>query len=391
VDDPPQGVFNRAEVLSALSAFEDWLRAHPHIGFTASYVQFAKTLNMLLNAPEGDSPVAHLNLYAIPTLEHMRQNSYAYRLSDRDDHLPDPDATVQLYNGMLASSAGAGELDAFVNTRSWDEGILMAFVNTMDPRQTHQTILDIQRYLRHHADDPGMALLRVGIQGGERIQVPANGEIPAFSVVTEDTIPGRAAIGGFLGVTEATRDVAFKEWLNAPVATSLTVFLMTLIMFRSWMIASILISLCFITLMTQYGLGAYMTSIGEWSANLAFHVQVALSIAMGLGVDYGVYMVSRLREEMRESGEDWRSALQSTLGSTGSAIIISMLVLLGSFIPLMNTELANLWSVSLYISEALIMDVFIALLVLPLMVYWLRPRFVFATNEPGRREGTGSR
>ena len=51
--------------------------------------------------------------------------------------------------------------------------------------------------------------------------------------------------------------------------------------------------------------------------------------------------------------------------------------MLSSFIPLMNTELANLWSVSLYISEALIMDVFIALLVLPLMVYWLRPRFVF--------------
>ncbi|MCU7866826.1 MAG: MMPL family transporter, partial [Candidatus Thiodiazotropha sp. (ex Lucinoma borealis)] len=85
----------------------------------------------------------------------------------------------------------------------------------------------------------------------------------------------------------------------------------------------------------------------------------------------------RLREEMRASGEDWQAALQITLETTGSAIIISMVVLLGSFIPLMNTELANLWSVSLYISEALIMDVIIALMVLPLMVYWLRPRFVF--------------
>jgi predicted RND superfamily exporter protein len=390
MEDPPQGIFNRAEVLKALSEFEDWLRSHPHIGFTTSYVQFAKTLNMMLNAPEGESPVAHMNLYAIPTLEHMRLNAYAYRLSGEDDRFPDPDEMVQLYSGMLTTSAGAGELEAFVNTRSWDEGIIVGFVNTMDPKLTHQTILDIQHYLQAHADDPGMDLLRVGIESGEHIQVPANGGVPAYSVVTEDAIPGKAAIGGFLGVTEATRDVAFKEWLNAPVATSLTVFLMTLIMFRSWMVASILISLCFITLMTQYGLGAYMTSIGEWSANLAFHVQVALSIAMGLGVDYGVYMVSRLREELRESGEDWRSALQSTLGTTGSAIIISMLVLLGSFIPLMNTELANLWSVSLYISEALIMDVFIALLVLPLMVYWLRPRFVFSSDmgkdEDSRRK-----
>jgi predicted RND superfamily exporter protein len=134
-----------------------------------------------------------------------------------------------------------------------------------------------------------------------------------------------------------------------------------------------------------------MTSIGEWSANLAFHVQVALSIAMGLGVDYGVYMVSRLREELHASGEDWHSALQTTLGTTGSAIIVSMLVLLGSFIPLMNTELANLWSVSLYISEALIMDVFIALLVLPLMVYWLRPGFVFSSERDSRKNQTANR
>jgi len=92
--------------------------------------------------------------------------------------------------------------------------------------------------------------------------------------------------------------------------------------------------------MSQYGLAGYMTSIKEWSANLAFHVQVALSIAMGLGIDYGVYMVSRLREEMKNNQLDWQKSLQQTLSSTGSAIVISVIVLLGSMIPLMNTSLA---------------------------------------------------
>ena len=120
-----------------------------------------------------------------------------------------------------------------------------------------------------------------------------------------------------------------------------------------------------------------MTSVGEWSANLVFHVQVALSIAMGLGVDYGVYMVSRLREEIQAGAPSWEEALRATLRSTGSAIIISVAVLLASFIPLMNTALANLWSVSLYIGEALILDVVLALMFLPLVVRWLKPRFVF--------------
>ncbi len=203
-------------------------------------------------------------------------------------------------------------------------------------------------------------------------------------VVTDDTLPeGYDAIGGFLGITEATRDVAFQEWLHAPAMTSLTVFIMTAIMFRSWLIAFVLIGLCAITLMTQYGLAGYMTSIKEWSGNLAFHVQVALSIAMGLGVDYAVYMISRLREEMECSCLDWKASLQSTLSSTGGSILISVIVLLGSLIPLMNTSLANTWSVSLYIAEALILDVFTTLLLLPLVIYWLRPKYVFDPTNSG--------
>ncbi len=380
-EDPPQGIYNNAQVLDALSRFEEWMRAHPNIGYTLSYVQFVKTLNLILNSPPTDPPQAHMYLYAIPTLGHMQLFPYAYRGKGSKGYLPDPDATVQLYNGMLATGAGAGELDSFVNTRNWDEGLIVGFVNTMDPVETHRTILDIQNYIAEHRNDPGMEKIRIGVEGGETIAMPGEA---GRQITTRDEIHGRTAVGGFLGVTEATRDVAFKEWLNAPIATSVTVFVMTLMMFRSWTVAFILISLCFITLMTQYGLGGYMSSIKEWSANLAFHVQVALSIAMGLGVDYGVYMVSRLREEYAETRGVWKAALRNTLGSTGSAILISMVVLLSSFIPLMNTELANLWSVSLYISEALIMDVLIALLVLPLMVYWLRPRFVFPnTNGNG--------
>lgn len=384
LEDLPQGIFNDAAVLDALSDFEDWLRAHPNIGYTISYLQFVKTINMMLNAPYGAEPTEHMNLYAIPTVEHTSTNRYAYADPDNPDYAPDPHAAVQLYNGILHSSAGTDELDSFVNVQNWDEGIIVAFVNTMNPKKAHQTIVDIQDYLAAHQDEPGMRKLKVGIDGGERIELP---ESSGKTILTEDTIPGKAAIGGFLGVTEATRDVAFKEWLHAPLATSMTVFAMTAIMFRSWLLAGILISLCFITLMSQYGLGGYMTSIAEWSANLAFHVQVALSIAMGLGIDYSVYIVARLREEMRRSGQDWSVALYNTLNSTGSAILISVAVLLGSLIPLMNTELANLWSVSLYIGEALVLDVVIALMFLPLLVYWTKPRFIF---EPQHRPPVAS-
>jgi predicted RND superfamily exporter protein len=380
MEDPPQGILNDVVVLKALSDFEDWLRQYPHVGYSTSYIQFLKTINMMLNTPSGEEPMHHMNLFAIPTMEHMQANRYAYADPDDPEYLPDPAVTLPFYNAMLVNASGAGELDAFVNTTTWDEAVIVSFINTLDPVETHQTIVAIQDYLQQHQHDPGMDRIRVGIEANERLDI----EIGNYTrtIVTEESIAdGKAAIGGFLGITEATRDVAFAEWLHAPAMTSMTVFLMTAIMFRSWSIAFMLISLCFITLMSQYGLAGYMTSIKEWSANLAFHVQVALSIAMGLGIDYGVYMVSRLREEMQASGNDWNVALRNTIQTTGSAIVISVVVLLGSVIPLMNTKLANTWSVSLYVAEALILDVITALLFLPLLILWLKPGFVFAAKK----------
>jgi predicted RND superfamily exporter protein len=104
---------------------------------------------------------------------------------------------------------------------------------------------------------------------------------------------------------------------------------------------------------------------------------VTLSIAMGLGVDYGIYMVSRLREEMQATGRDWDKSLENTLDTTGSAVIVSVIVLLGSFIPLVSTSLANTWGLGVYIGQALIIDVVTALTILPLLVKWLKPRYVF--------------
>ena len=51
--------------------------------------------------------------------------------------------------------------------------------------------------------------------------------------------------------------------------------------------------------------------------------------------------------------------------------------MLGSFIPLVGTNLANTWGLAVYISEALFIDVITALMLLPLLVKWLKPKYVF--------------
>ena len=359
-----QGIFNDVDVMADIEAMENWMRSHPFIGYTGSYIQFIRLVNMLLTAEPGTKPI--LRDLAIPTIEHL------HSINPDDDR--DPNGMVQLYNGLLELMVSDGDLDSFVNVSNWNEGVVLGFINTMDPVETHEVTMDILDYIEEHKNDKGFSKVNFGLRCGP----VDNLECDTNELADENSpLYTRPAVGGFLGATEATREVAIDNWLIGPLQTALAIFIITALMFKSLLIAGILTFTLFITLFAQYGLGGYFTSVQNWSGNLAFHLLVTLSIAMGLGVDYGIYMISRLREEMRETGGNWLQSLRNTQNTTGSAVIISIIVLLGSFIPLVGTDLANTWGLSMYIGEALIIDVFTALMLLPLLVKWFKPKYVF--------------
>jgi len=270
-----------------------------------------------------------------------------------------------------------GDMDSFVSPY-WNEGVILGFINTMDPVETHQVVADIQEYIEQHKNDEGFKLVNFGLRCGpvERLECDTN----EFSIDGDESFQ-RPGVGGFLGATEATRDVAKENWLKGPMQTALAIFIVAAIIFRSFAMAVMLLIILMTTLYAQYGLGGYFTTVKNWSGNLAFHTQVSLSIAMGLGVDYGIYIISRLREEMAATGRNWEESLRNTLSGTGSAVIVSVIVLLGSFIPLVSTELANTWALGVYIGLALILDVFLALMMLPLALKWAKPKYVFEPED----------
>jgi hypothetical protein len=359
----PQGVFNKAALHTDLEQMENWMRKHEFVGYTGSYTQYVRLVNMLLAAEVGEST----------KLSDLRVPNKDYLLGIDPDDDRSPDAIVQMYNGLLEAMTSAGDMDSFVNTETWNEGVILGFINTMDPVETHQVTMDIQQYIEDHKHSPGFSLVNFGLRNAD-----TSGDTNELSIDGPDYV--RPGIGGFLGATEATREVAMENWLIGPLQTALAIFLIAAVMFRSVLVSAMLVLTLMITLFAQYGLGGYFTSVENWSGNLAFHLLVTLSIAMGLGVDYGIYMISRLREEMQATGGNWMEALRNTQNTTGSAVIVSIIVLLGSFIPLVGTSLANTWGLSIYIGWALIIDVFTALMLLPLMVKWFRPRYVFGDD-----------
>ncbi|MBF0454160.1 MAG: MMPL family transporter [Magnetococcales bacterium] len=359
-----QGIFNKAEVIADIVAMEEWMRNHPYIGFTGSYAQYIRLVNMLMSAEPGEK--VNLADLTVPTRAAM------LAVDPEDDR--NPDEIISMYNGLLETMTSAGELSAFVNNQTWNEGVVLGFVNTMDPKKTHQTVADIQAYIEKHKNDPGFSQVHFGLRNQD-----TSGDTNHLSKPGPDYIaPG---IGGFLGATEATWEVSIKEWLRGPLQTATAIFVIGALMFRSLAISGMLVSVLLITLFAQYGLAGYFTATENWSGNLHFANLVALSIAMGLGVDYSIYIIFRLREEMASTNQNWKLALTNTLSSTGSAVIASVIVLLGSFIPLVSTELGNTWGLGMYIGEAIIIDVFTALTFLPLMIWLFKPAYVFGKKQ----------
>ncbi len=391
-EDDPQGAFNNAEVQAAIEKTEDWMRAHPNIGFTGSYIQFMKIVNMLMMTPEGQEP--DLKYFHIPNEEFISNNMDVYGDPEDPEWVPDANEIVTGFNGLLEANTNQGDLDSFV-AKGWNEGVIMGFVNTMDPVKTHQTVKDIQQFFKDHENEKGFNLVNWGYKSGDIITMPeagecsveselnigdcnsANGKWVAKVVQVEDSGTDTVAVGGFLGATEATHDVAEVEYIKSPLVTALAIFIISALIFGSPLVAAILTSTLLVTLFGQYGLGAYYTSVENWSGNLHFATLVSLSIAMGLGVDYGIYMISRLKEEMTATGGNWVKSVRNTLETTGAAVFASIIVLLASFIPLLMTQLANTWALGVFISEALIIDVVIALTIIPLLIYIFKPKCVF--------------
>jgi predicted RND superfamily exporter protein len=368
-EDNPQGAFNNADVLAAIEKTEDFMRSHPHIGFTGSYVQFLKIVNMLMMTPSGGEP--NLKYFRVPNTEFISNNMDVYGDSDDPEFMPNADEIVAGFNGLLEANTSNGDLASFVSS-NWNEGVIMGFVNTMDPQKTHQTVKDLQDFFAKHKNDIGFNTVNWGFKAGDEIVMPEVGNTITIDNTNEDNI----AVGGFLGATQATRDVAEEEWLASPLITALAIFIIASLIFASPLVAGVLVITLLITLFSQYGLGAYFTSMQNWSGNLHFATLVSLSIAMGLGVDYGIYMISRLREEMLIV-KDWSLAVKNTIATTGSAVFASIIVLLASFIPLLLTNLANTWALGVFISWALIIDVILALTIIPIVIYYLKPQYVF--------------
>jgi predicted RND superfamily exporter protein len=100
------------------------------------------------------------------------------------------------------------------------------------------------------------------------------------------------------------------------------------------------------------------------------------SIGIGVGIDYGIYLLSRICEEYRDANH-YGNAIQASITTSGKAIFFTASIVLLGILPWYALSgLKFLADMGLLLVMVMLINMIIALIVVPLLVYLFKPDFV---------------
>jgi RND superfamily putative drug exporter len=137
--------------------------------------------------------------------------------------------------------------------------------------------------------------------------------------------------GGFdVGFLDDNR-VVQEDLLRAQVVAIPTLAIVLFFVFRGF--SGALLTLV-IGAVAEVGTFAGLTLLSQWIDVSAYALNLASVLGLGLAVDYGLFVVTRYREEIA-AGRDEQEAVQVTMATAGRAVLYSGLTVAGACAALM--------------------------------------------------------
>ena len=181
--------------------------------------------------------------------------------------------------------------------------------------------------------------------------------------------------GGDIGILGAVNEIIQKNLITNPIFITLLVFLYVAIAFWSLGAGLLLLLPLIFSILVIFGV------FGFTNTTLTVETLPLATLSMGLGINYGLYVVNRMhREADRESS--LREVIKRTLATSGKAVFFSgMIVAIGMLVCAFSSiRLQARLGVTLGI--ALLLNMIGALVLLPAFVFIRKPRFIFSQMKP---------
>jgi predicted RND superfamily exporter protein len=124
--------------------------------------------------------------------------------------------------------------------------------------------------------------------------------------------------------------------------------------------------------------------IGWTGIRLDMGSATVIAMAAGIGADYAIYFLYRLREEHRRRGSD-AEALEATMVTSGRAVLFVAASIAAGFSVMAISPFLGMRLFGTLMPAAMLLSCFSALTIMPVMVMRWRPVFVFG-DDPAKLE-----
>jgi len=180
--------------------------------------------------------------------------------------------------------------------------------------------------------------------------------------------------GGIIGVTAAGNQALHRDHMIIIPMVMVLAFLLVTVYYQSlhagWLMV---LPMLFSTLMTY----AYM---GASNIGISVNTVPVIAVGVGVGIDYAVYFMDRIREEMAAT-HSIHKAVINAVATTGYAVSFTAATLIAGVVMwIFMSDLRFQSDAAVLLSFMLIVNAIAAMLIVPAWCVVFRPHFVVATH-----------
>jgi predicted RND superfamily exporter protein len=175
--------------------------------------------------------------------------------------------------------------------------------------------------------------------------------------------------GGAVGIQAAINEALTLYQFWTFLLAALTVFIFCSLSFRSFVGGIIVIFPLLLSNVMSFAF-MYFNDLPLTTATLPVS-----AVGIGLGVDYGIYLVSRIMEEYKNTGSI-DGAITTSLGTTGKAIVFVATTLVCGIVFWFMSKLMFQAMMGLLLAIILTFNMLGALIIIPSIIAVFKPKFI---------------
>jgi putative drug exporter of the RND superfamily len=182
--------------------------------------------------------------------------------------------------------------------------------------------------------------------------------IPPLRSAVREAASGEVLVGGVTAVEKDLRDANERDTQKILPITLVVVFLVLVVLLRALVAPLVLIATVVVSFVAALGVGALVFEyvFGFPGSDLSI-VLFAFVFLVALGIDYNIFLMARVREEVATHGT--REGMLRGLAVTGGVITSAGIVLAGTFAVLGVLPLVFLTQIGFVVAFGVLLDTFL--------------------------------